>query len=66
MDKRTDPTLTDYELGREYAKVDVVNNIDKVMMYLKFPNLSTANALGSEWARGYREYANAWLVINRA
>ena len=63
-DPRTDPRLTDYQRGKAFAKFDAENAVDELKSMLNFPYL--ADVLGAEWARGYREYGNAWLVINQA
>ena len=59
-----DPKLTDYEKGREEAKWDAVNDLDGLIACLNFPKLG--DVFGEEYAKGYKEYGNAWLVINRA
>ena len=64
IDRRIDPELTAYERGREHAKYDAENAFDALVSLLNFPHLE--EVLGVEFARGYREYGNAWLVINRA
>lgn len=58
-----------YEFGRQDAIKDSANpDFLKVMLGLiptasgEFVHLED---LGVHWARGYREYANAWLIINR-
>ena len=64
VDHRIDPELTDYEKGRAEAEYDAENAFDELISLLNFPHLE--EVLGVEFARGYREHANAWLVINRA
>ncbi len=64
VDRRIDPELTAYEKGRAEAKYDAENALDELKNLLNFPHLD--EVLGVEFARGYREYGNAWLVINRA
>ncbi len=64
IDRRIDPELTDYEKGRAEAQYDAENAFDELVSLLNFPHLE--EVLGVEFARGYREYGNAWLVINRA
>ena len=64
VDRRIDPELSDYEKGRSEAKYDAENALDELVSLLNFPHLE--KVLGAEFARGYREYGNAWLVINRA
>ena len=58
-----------YEFGRRDAIKDSANpEFLKVMLGLQPTpggNLVCLDALGAAWAKGYRDYANAWLVINR-
>ena len=62
-DPRSDPRKTEYERGRASAKFDAEHAVDELVEMLKFPYL--ADVLGAEWARGYREFGNAWLIVNR-
>ena len=62
-DPRTDPTATEYQRGRASAKFDAEHAEDELVEMLKFPYL--ADVLGAEWARGYRDFGNAWLIVNR-
>ena len=56
-------TLTDYERGRESAKWDIENDPEGFVICFDFPHL--AAVLGAEFSRGYRDYGNAWLIVNQ-
>lgn len=62
-DPRTDPTATEYQRGKACAKFDAENNLEDLTTLLNFPYL--ADVLGAEWARGYRDFGNAWIIVNQ-
>ena len=50
-----------YELGREQAIEDIANGL--LDGFAACSDL--AGVMGEEWTAGYREYLNAWKVLNR-
>lgn len=51
-----------YELGREQAMEDIANGLLDGLAGCS----DLAGVMGEEWAKGYREYLNAWKILNRA
>ena len=63
-DPRTDPRLTDYQRGKAEAKWCAAHDPEGLELLANFPYLG--EVLTVEYARGFREFANAWLIVNQA